>query len=43
MDMNDRSTDNSPMEQIFILLVIATVLALVGAAFGVDSREHERL
>jgi hypothetical protein len=31
------------MEQLFILLVIATVLALVGAAFGADSREHRAL
>lgn len=43
MDMNDSSTDNSAMEQLFILLAIATVLALVGGAFGVDSREHQRL
>ena len=28
------------MEQLVILIVIATILALVGGTFGVDSREH---
>jgi hypothetical protein len=40
MDINDLVTNNDVMEQLIILFVIAAILALVGAAFGVDSREH---